>query len=123
LILIDTSVWIAHLRTRDEALATLLAGQEVLVHPFVIGELAAGNLRQRGIVLSLLDRLSRPQFASDAEVPTFIEQHKLMGLGVGYIDVHLLAATGLTAGASFWTIDRRSREVAERLGLAARIRH
>jgi predicted nucleic acid-binding protein len=122
-ILIDTSVWIAHLRTKDEALAVLLAGQEILIHPFVIGELAVGHLRQRDVVLALLGRLPRSQVATDVEVLKFIEQHKLMGLGVGYIDIHLLAATRVTPGVSFWTVDRRLRDLAEKLGLAARIHH
>jgi predicted nucleic acid-binding protein len=117
-ILADTSVWIDHLRKGDRALAGLLETGMVLVHPFVIGELALGNLRQREVVLSALSALPRAAIATDAEALHFIDHHALFGHGIGYIDIHLLAAVRLTAGAALWTNDKRLRGIAVRLGLA-----
>jgi predicted nucleic acid-binding protein len=116
-ILVDTSIWVDHLRADDEAVAALLDAGRVLTHPFVIGELALGRLRQRRIILSALQNLSSASVATDAEVLMFIERNALAGLGIGYVDVHLLAATRLTAGSALWTRDKRLSGVAERLGL------
>jgi predicted nucleic acid-binding protein len=118
LILLDTSVWVDHLRAGDQTVADLLEAGHVLLHPFVIGELALGHLRQRQIVLTSLQDLPRACVATDQEVLHFIERHGLAGLGIGYIDVHLLASTRLTAGSYFWTRDKRLSQTAERLGLA-----
>ena len=101
MILVDTSVWIAHLRAGENGLATLLEAGAVLIHPFVIGELALGNLRQREIVLNALTDLPQASVATDAEVLHFIDQHRLFGRGVGYVDAHLLAAVQLTAAQSY----------------------
>jgi predicted nucleic acid-binding protein len=117
-ILVDTSVWVDHLRAGDKALSSLLDAAMVLAHPFVIGELALGNLRQRGIVLSALSNLPHASVATDAEVLHFIDRHALFGHGIGYVDTHLLAAARLTAGAEFWTNDKRLHGVAVQLGLA-----
>jgi predicted nucleic acid-binding protein len=117
-ILVDTSIWIAHFRAADEALRRQLATQNVMTHPFIIGELAVGRLHQRDIILAELHRLPRSETASDPEVLHFIDQQRLMGLGVGYVDAHLLAAVRLTRGATLWTTDKRLAEVADRLGLA-----
>jgi predicted nucleic acid-binding protein len=117
-ILADTSVWVDHLRVCDKALAALLDTGMVLAHPFVIGELALGNLRQREIVLKSLADLPRASVATDAEVLHFIERHALSGRGIGYIDAHLLAAVTLTADAELWTKDKRLHGVAVQLGLA-----
>jgi predicted nucleic acid-binding protein len=117
-ILVDTSVWVQHLRAGDHFLADLLERGEVLMHPFVIGELAMGNLRQRALVLNAVSNLPQASIASNLEVLQFIEQHHLFGRGIGYIDVHLLAAVRLTAGSALWTNDKRLHGVAERLGLA-----
>lgn len=119
MILVDTSVWIDHLRVGDDRLAALLVDGSILTHPFVIGEIALGQLRQRDFVLAALEGLARAEIATDAEVMRFIESHALFGRGVGYLDVHLLAATKLTAGTRLWTKDKRLRSVAEELGLAA----
>lgn len=119
MILVDTSVWIDHLRVGDDRLAALLVDGSILTHPFVIGEIALGQLRQRDAVLAALEGLARAEIATDAEVLRFIESHALFGRGVGYLDVHLLAATKLTAGTRLWTKDKRLRSVAEELGLAA----
>ncbi len=117
MILVDTSVWVDHLRTGEPRLAALLETSEVLVHPFVIGELACGNLRDRATVLGLLGNLPHAAAASDAEVLHAIERHRLMGRGIGYVDAHLLAAALLTADTALWTRDRRLRAVSADLGL------
>jgi predicted nucleic acid-binding protein len=122
-ILVDTSVWIDHLRSGDTILAGLLDNGQVLSHPFVIGELALGSLRQRESVLADLLNLPRALAASDAEVMHFIHRDGLFGIGIGYIDAHLLAATRLTQGASLWTRDKRLSAAAERLSLATRVAH
>jgi predicted nucleic acid-binding protein len=118
MILVDTSVWVDHLRTNDKALIALLDTGAVLAHPFVIGELALGNLRQREIVLNALSDLPQASLATDTEVLYFIDRHTLFGRGIGYIDAHLLAAVQLTAGAELWTKDKRLHGVANELGLA-----
>jgi predicted nucleic acid-binding protein len=118
LILVDTSIWIDHLRVGSDPLAKLLKAGRVLVHPFVIGELALGEMRQREIVLDALSNLPAAESATDAEVLGFINGQSLFGRGIGYVDVHLLASVRLTAGAQLWTRDNRLRSVAEELGLA-----
>ncbi|WP_458765186.1 type II toxin-antitoxin system VapC family toxin [Cupriavidus basilensis] len=123
MILVDTSVWIDHLRAGDAALAALLDANRVLAHPFVIGEIALGSLRQRDLVLGALRDLPRAVVATDDEVDRMIEDQVLYGLGIGYVDAHLLAATRLTPGSALWTRDRRLLVVADRLGLAARPAH
>jgi predicted nucleic acid-binding protein len=117
-ILVDTSIWVDHLRAGNAMLAELLEAGMVLTHPFVIGELSLGALRQRVAVLSALADLPSAIVAADAEVLGFIDRHALFGRGVGYVDAHLLAATRLTAGAGLWTNDRRLNAVADALGLA-----
>jgi predicted nucleic acid-binding protein len=117
-ILVDTSVWVDHLRAADKALAALLDAGMVLAHPFVIGELALGSLRQREMVLQALAGLPHASVATDAEVLHFIERYALSGRGIGYIDAHLLAAVKLTAGAELWTNDKRLHGVAVQLGVA-----
>jgi predicted nucleic acid-binding protein len=118
MILADTSVWVDHLRADDKALAALLNAGMVLSHPFVIGELALGNLRQRETVLNALADLPQASVATDAEVLHFIERHALSGRGIGYVDAHLLAAVTLNAGAKLWTKDKRLHGVAVQFGLA-----
>jgi hypothetical protein len=120
-ILVDTSVWVDHLRAGDEVLGALLETGMVLAHPFVIGELALGNLRHREDTLSALSDLPRAGVATDAEVLHFIDRHALFGRGIGYVDVHLLAAARLTAGTRFWTSDARLHGIAVQLGLAMRL--
>ncbi len=118
MILVDTSVWVGHLRASDETLVGLLDAGMVLAHPFVVGELALGTLTQRGTVLEALSDLPRAVVATDGEVLHLIDRHRLFGRGVGYIDIHLLAAVRLTAGAALWTHDKRLHGVAVQLGLA-----
>ncbi len=117
MILVDTSVWVDHLRSGDAALAALLEASEVLTHPFVIGELACGNLANRGVILTLLDDLPSVTVAADNEVLFFIERHTLMGRGIGYVDAHLLAGATLGTDTRLWTRDRRLRSVAGDLSL------
>jgi predicted nucleic acid-binding protein len=117
-ILVDTSVWVEHLRRGEAILAARLDAGEVLNHPFVIGELALGNLHQRDIVLESLRNLPQAVLASDDEVHDLIEREALHGLGIGYVDAHLLASARLSREARLWTHDRRLNDVAQRLGVA-----
>jgi predicted nucleic acid-binding protein len=118
-ILVDTSVWIDHLRSGVGLLGTALDEGEVLTHPFVIGELACGNIRNRAEVMRFLQRLPLAREATHAEVVAMIEGRRLMGAGIGYADAHLLAATALTPSTSLWTRDKRLADVARKLGLTA----
>jgi hypothetical protein len=118
LILVDTSVWVDHLRRDNAQLAGLLNAGRVLMHPFVIGELALGHMRRREAVLALLSGLPRAAVATDAEVLRFIDHQALFGRGIGYLDAHLLAAVRLMAGVELWTKDKRLHHVAEGLGFA-----
>lgn len=117
MILVDTSVWVDHLRKGDAELENLLEHGSVLSHPFVIGELALGNIPKRKIFLAAIGDLPKAIMAEDDEVLRFISDYTLFGLGVGYVDVHLLAAVKLTAGASLWTRDKRLLRVAQKLRL------
>lgn len=117
MILIDTSVWIDHFRRADRRLVELLDGEEALTHPFVVGELACGNLRNRREILDLFGHLPPAPCATNDEVLRFIENHSLMGCGLGYIDMHLLASAALYGTAGFWTRDLRLADVAAKLGL------
>jgi predicted nucleic acid-binding protein len=117
-ILVDTSVWIEHLRRRNDALAALMEAREILAHPFVIGELALGHVRSRNIVVGELQLLPQAKVARPAEVLALIERRQLFGLGIGYVDAHLLAAVLLTGEGALWTRDRNLHIAAEKLGLA-----
>jgi predicted nucleic acid-binding protein len=117
-ILLDTSVWIDHLRQGDAQTTAILQSGQALTHPFVIGELACGNLKSRATLLGLLANLPQARVAQEHEVLYFIDRHKLMGKGIGYIDAHLLAATAITASARLWTRDKRLADLAQRLALA-----
>ena len=114
-VLVDTSVWIDHLRSGNETLRHLLGNQEVLGHPWVLGELAVGNLRERSEILGLLSSLPQAEVATDLEVLRLIEREKLWGIGIGYIDAQILAASRLSR-SSLWTRDRRLRDVATAFG-------
>lgn len=117
MILVDTSVWIDHLRSGDAALRGLLDGGAVLGHPWVVGELALGNLGNRGEVLGLLRGLPQASVATAEETLLLIEREALHGAGIGYVDAQLLAAARLTREASLWTRDKRLIVVATRLGV------
>ena len=116
--LVDTSVWVDHLRGAETGLTPLLNDNRVLAHPMVIGELACGSLGNRDDMLSLLSGLPQAPVADDQEVLALIEDHRLMGRGIGYIDAHLLAATALASPCSLWTSDRHLRDIAAELCLA-----
>jgi predicted nucleic acid-binding protein len=119
-ILVDTSVWIDHLRSGDQQLDAFHNQGSVLTHPFVIGEVALGHLRQRDTIIAALHGLSKAIEAQENEVLQLIRKHTLFGLGIGYVDAHLIASTMLT-NASLWTRDKRLKEVAARLSLATPI--
>jgi predicted nucleic acid-binding protein len=116
MILVDTSVWVRHLREGDLELERLLNNGEVMCHPFIVSELACGNLRNRHEILSLVQRLPLATQAKHEEVLQFIEQKQLMGKGLGYIDVHLSASAVLTE-VPMWTYDRRLNQANEELGI------
>lgn len=117
MILADTSVWVDHLRKGDPMLVAALQAGSVLGHPFVLGELALGNLRNREVVLDALAGLPSARQANDDEVLSLIKHRSLYGVGIGYVDAHLLASTLLTPGARLWTRDRRLLAAAGTLGL------
>lgn len=112
MILVDTSVWIDHFRKGDAALGEALMNGEVLTHSFVIGELACGNVGNRRQVLELLGELPRAREATHEEVMAMVESRRLMGRGLGYVDVHLLASSLLTRDTRLWTRDKRLAAVA-----------
>jgi predicted nucleic acid-binding protein len=116
LILVDTSVWVDHLRRGDPGLVELLERSAVVMHPLVVGEIACGSLRDRKSLLELLQDLPAAVVATDNEVLQFIERHALHGKGIGHVDVHLLASVALTAGAKLWTRDQKLRQAAAALG-------
>lgn len=118
MILVDTSIWIDHWHASDRTLTNLLNERSVLGHPFIIGEVAMGGLSGRDQVLTDMRRLPQAAVARHDEVLGFIERHRLFGLGMGYVDAHLMAATRLTPGALLWTRDKRLHAVADRLGVA-----
>ena len=114
--LVDTSVWVDHLRRRNATLVALLEQAQVWTHSFVVGELACGNLAQRDKVLSALAALPHAPVAAHDEVLAFLESQRLMGRGLGWVDVHLLASARL-ARLPFWTLDKHLATVAIRLQL------
>ena len=118
MILVDTSVWVDHWRRGNARLSALLEEELVLLHPFVVGELALGHLRQRSEILGLLSELPQADAAQHGEVLEFVERHRLAGSGVGWVDAHLLASAALSH-ASLWTLDRRLVRAAARLALSA----
>ena len=118
MILVDSSVWIGHLRKRDRELASLLNEGVVLCHPFVIGELACGNLKNRAEILSLLAALPASEVANHEEVLHMVSDRKLPGKGLGWIDVHLLASA-LLSKCTLWTKDKPLGSVARTLKVEA----
>ncbi len=116
MVLVDTSIWVTHLRQGSRQLENLLMDAEVMCHPFIIGELACGNLKNRNEIISLLHSLPMAQTIEFDEFLFFIDQNYLMGKGVGFVDVHLLASAQLT-GVSLWTADKRLKSAADQLEL------
>lgn len=119
MILADTSVWIDHLRITDLAMRRHCDAGMVAIHPFVIGELSLGSLRNRSGILRSLNELPQVTVARDEEVMGLIDRYGLFGLGIGYIDAHLLAAVRLTPGTQLWTRDKRLFSAAMRVEIDA----
>lgn len=117
MVLVDTSVWIAHFRRASAALQEMLVAGAVACHPAIIGELACGTLKARAATLDLLRTLPRVGDATDEEALTFLEHHRLFGSGLGWTDVHLLASAAVS-GCDIWTLDRKLMASARRLDLA-----
>lgn len=116
MVLVDTSIWIDHLRIGNQRLETLLFDTEVACHPYIIGELACGNLKNRDEILDLLQALpSAPTIAPD-EFLFFVDRHRLMGQGIGFVDVHLLASA-LLSDLLLWTGDKRLLTTTSRFGI------
>ena len=116
MVLVDTSIWVTHLRQGSRQLEKLLMDAEVMCHPFVIGELACGNLKNRHEIISLLQSLPMALTIEFEEFLFFIDKNQLMGKGIGFVDIHLLASTQLT-GIMLWTADKRLRSAADQLEL------
>ena len=114
MVLVDTSVWVSHLREGNSELADLLNNGNVLCHPFIVGELACGNLKDRQAILSYLELLPMSIIAEHEEVLSFIEYNRLMGKGLGYVDVHLITSAALS-GVSIWTFDKKLAQTADNL--------
>lgn len=121
MILVDTSVWIDHIRGDDARLAELLRRRLVVSHPFVIGELALGGLRDRKAFLANIRALPGSVVATDREVLALIENHRLYGRGIGYVDAHLIASALLAPGTTLWTRDRTLAALAAELGAGDRL--
>lgn len=117
MVLVDTSVWVAHLREGNDDLERLLNNGEVTCHPLIVGELACGNLKNKSEILSLLRSLPMAVEAEHEEALQFIEEKRLMGRGLGYIDVHLMASSVLTR-TPLWTLDKRLKEISTKLGIS-----
>jgi predicted nucleic acid-binding protein len=115
-IVVDTSIWVDHLRSADLRVAELVIERVLLQHPFVTGEIAAGSLHNRARTIRALRGLPQIEPVSEDELHVFMEDTSLHGTGLGFVDIHLLAATAM-AGATVWTRDRRMLEQADRLGL------
>lgn len=118
MILVDTSVWIEHLRAGNDRLKTLLFDEQVLCHPFVVGELACGTLQKRDEILGMLKALPEAHLPEHEEVLSFLQARRLYGRGIGWVDTHLLASTLLT-GCSLWTFDKPLRKAAAALNVLA----
>jgi len=114
MVLVDTSVWVSHLRDGNAELASLLNDGSVLCHPLIVGELACGNLKDRSVILSFLKLLPMSIEADHDEVLSFIENNRLMGKGMGYVDVHLITSAVLT-GVSLWTLDKKLAQTVDSL--------
>lgn len=121
MILVDSSAWIDHLRSTDRTLIRFLEMDSVLTHPFVIAELALGRLRQRDQIIGWLGNLPRAKLATNDELLHFIERQELAGIGIGFVDAHLLASVALVPDTTLWTRDRRLHTIAQKLGRGARL--
>ncbi len=116
MVIVDTSIWVSHLRQGSRQLEKLLMDAAVMCHPFIIGELACGNLKNRTEIISLLQSLPMAPTIEFDEFLFFIDRNHLMGKGIGFVDVHLLASAQLT-GIPLWTADKRLKSAADQLEL------
>jgi hypothetical protein len=123
MILVDTSVWIDHINASDSMLVSLLAEERVLAHPYVIGEISLGSLRNREVVLGALLDLPGAPIATPEEIFYLIEGEQLFNRGIGYVDTALLASARLQPGIAIWTRDKRLKKIADELGLGAMLGH
>jgi hypothetical protein len=117
MVIVDTSVWVSHFREGNNELANLLDNGEVVGHPYVVGELACGNLKNRNQILALLQSLPMSIKAEHEEVLELIESNQLMGKGLGYVDIHLIASAMLT-GIPIWTHDKKLEQVSKALHIS-----
>jgi predicted nucleic acid-binding protein len=117
-ILVDTSIWIDHFRYGDAELRKIINDDRLLCHPFVVGELALGSLRERDVVLAFLAAQREAMIATHAEVMTIIDSHSIFSIGIGYTDAHLLTSTLLDKRSSLWTRDKRLAAAAQKIGAA-----
>ncbi len=120
MVLVDTSVWISHLRDGNSELENLLINAEVICHPFIVGELACGNIRNRTEILSLLHNLPIVDVIDHSEILFFIENNQLMGKGLGLIDIHLLASA-ILADSQLWTMDNNLEKLSSKLMVSYKI--
>lgn len=116
MILVDTSVWVSYFRKGNTKFRELLYDNQIVIHPFIIGELSLGNLKQRDDTLNLLHDLQQSVKATDKEVLSFIARHRLNGCDIGYVDAHLLASARLT-NVMLWTEDKSLSKIAAELNL------
>ncbi len=114
MVLVDTSVWVSHFRDGNDELASLLNDGRVLCHPLIVGELACGNLKEREVILSFLQLLPMSIEVEHEEALSFLEENRLMGKGMGYVDVHVIASAVLT-GVPIWTLDKKLAQTADSL--------
>lgn len=119
-VLVDTSVWIDYLRAGNRGLAAILEQFQVLVHPWVLGELALGGVTRNPEVATLLEALPRAPLVSESELAGFIRSRSLHGRGIGYVDAQLLASTVLGPDAVLWSTDKGLRAAATELGVGHR---
>jgi predicted nucleic acid-binding protein len=122
MILADSSIWIDHLRHRDEKMIQLMETVSLLVHPFIIGEVALGHVKNRDVILAEMSQFQQSVLATDTEVLQLINRMSLMGTGLGLIDVHLLGSVLVTIDAKLWTRDKKLAAVADSIGVLAPLR-
>ena len=118
MVLLDSSIWIDHLRDPDALLSALLQRAEILIHPLVLGEIAMGNMKARASRMEFLSSLPLADIAENADVLELVHQQHLYGTGLGFVDAHLLASAGLTPQTLLWTRDKRLLNAARKLGVA-----
>jgi predicted nucleic acid-binding protein len=119
MVLVDTAIWVDHIRRPEIGLVRLLESESVLVHPFVVGEIALGSMKNLSRFIALLSKLPKSVVARPTEVLELIKNGNLAGFGIGYVDTHLIASTLLVPGTSLWTRDKRLKTVAQRFSIAA----